>query len=117
MSKVTKMLWVQCPCGSGPQDKTHLVHCKHKAVVEVREQAVTQADICMQNNAPALGQPATSFARSRTSWAALNLAQRTLATLGSTGSGMNWHTRSAVVVAAKSWQQLEQAWTVVNTGP
>ena len=87
-------------------------------MVEVRERAVELADLCIRNNAPARGQSADSFARSRTNWAALDLTQRALATLGSTGTGMNWHTRSAVVaVAADSWQQFERAWTVVNTEP
>ena len=116
MPKAAKLQWVQCPCGAGPQDSAHLLHCVHKAVVEVRERAVELADIWIRDNAPARSQSADVFARSRTSWAALNQTQRALATLGSTGTGMNWHTRSAVV-AAGSWQQLERAWTVVNTEP
>ena len=33
-----------------------------------------------------------------------------------TGTGMNWHTRNAVVAAAaNSWRQLERAWTIANT--
>ena len=116
MPKAAKLQWVQCPCGAGPQDSAHLLHCVHKAVAEVRERAIELADICIRDNAPARGQSADAFARSRTSWAALNEAQRALASLGSTGTGMNWHTRSAVVaVAADSWRQLERAWTVVNT--
>jgi hypothetical protein len=107
---------VQCPCGAGPQDSEHLLHCVHKAVVEVREQAIRLADICMRNNEPARGQSTYVFARSRAGWAALDQMQRARASLGSTGTGMSWHTRSAIAaVAATSWQKLERAWTVVNT--
>ena len=57
-----------------------------------------------------------AFARSKAKWAALNQAQRARASLGSTGTGMSWHTRSTIVaVAAESGRQLERAWTVVNT--
>lgn len=118
MPKATKSQWVQCPCGLGPQDSVHLLHCAHEAVVNVRERAVQLADLCIRDNTPARGQSADAFARSRAAWSALEPAQRTLATLGSTGTGMNWHTRSAVVaVAAGSWRHLEQAWKVVNTEP
>ena len=116
MPKDAKIQWVQCPCGAGPQDSEHLLHCVHKAVIEVREQAIRSADVCMRNNEPARGQSAYVFARCRTSWAALDQMQRAQASLGSTGTGMSWHTRSAIVaVAATSWQKLERAWTVVKT--
>jgi hypothetical protein len=116
MPKDAKLQWVQCPCGAGPQDSEHLLHCVHKAVIEVRERAIRSADICMRNNEPARGQSAYVFTRCRASWAALDQMQRAQASLGSTGTGMSWHTRSVIVAeAATSWQELERAWTVVNT--
>ena len=116
MPSAAKLDWVQCPCGTGPQDSEHLLHCEHGAIVGLRERAVMLADICMRDNEPARGQSARSFSHSRTCWAALDHAQRVRAGLGSTGTGMNWHTRSALVTAAAgSWRRLEQAWKAVNT--
>ena len=47
MPKDAKIQWVQCPCGAGPQDSKHLLHYVHKAVIEVREQAIRSADVYM----------------------------------------------------------------------
>ena len=116
MAKDAKTQWVQCPCGAGPQDSEHLLHCVHKELVRIRKRAVSLADVCMRDNKPARGQSTYVFSRCRSSWSGLDQMQRTRASLGSTGTGMSWYTRSVIVAeAANSWQELERAWTVVNT--
>ena len=94
MPAAAKLKWVQCPCGTGPHDSEHLLRHTQKAIVEVRDCAVMLADICMRDNAQTRSQSAHSFAHSRTSWTTLSQSQWARASLGSTGTGMNWHTRS-----------------------